>query len=90
MFGCTEHAINMHFYVNQKPARQFLEANGYGNAVSEFREFSPIVVEQNIEHKTQQTSLPTSRRSSPKEEVVEQTFIVSSSMIQVASFSLNV
>jgi hypothetical protein len=79
----------MHFYVHQKPARQLSEANGHGNAVSELREFSPIVVEQDNEHETQQRSLPTSRRSSPKEEVVEQTSTVSSSMIQVSSFSIN-
>jgi len=79
----------MHFYVHQKPARQLSEANGYGNAVSELREFSPIVVEQNDEQETQQRLLPTSRRSSPKEEVVEQSSVVSSSMIQVASFSLS-
>jgi hypothetical protein len=79
----------MHFYVHQKPARQLSEANGYGNAVSELREFSPIVVEQDNEQETQQRLLPTLRRSSPKEEVVEQSSAVSSSMIQVASFSLS-
>jgi hypothetical protein len=79
----------MHFYVHQKPARQLSEANGYGNAVSELREFSPIVVEQDNEHETQQRSLPPSRRSSPKEEVVEQTSTVSNSVIQVAGFSLS-
>ena len=70
--------IYMHFYVHQKPGRQLSEGNGYGNAVSELREFSPIVVEQDSEHETQQRSLPTSRRSSPREEVAEQTSTVSS------------
>jgi len=79
----------MHFYVHQKPARQLSEANGYGSAVSELREFSPIVVEQDNEQETQQRLLPMSRQSSPKEEVIEQSSTVSSSMIQVASFSLS-
>lgn len=57
----------------EKPIRQLSEVNAYGSAVSELRKFSPIAVERDNEQDTQQTSLPTSRRSSPKEETVEQT-----------------
>lgn len=69
----------------EKPARQLSEANGYGNAVSELREFSPIVVEQNDEQETQQRLLPTSRRSSPKEEVVEQSSVPIGGHVPVSS-----
>ncbi|GFG29421.1 hypothetical protein Cfor_02622 [Coptotermes formosanus] len=68
--------------VSFKPVRQLSEVNGNGSAVSEWRKFSPIVVEQDSEQDTQQMSWPTSRRSSPKEEIVEQTATVSTSMKQ--------
>lgn len=55
--------------------------------MSEWRKFSPIVVEQDSEQDTQQMSWPTSRRSSPKEEIVEQTATVSTSMKQAVSIS---
>ncbi|XP_021929852.1 golgin subfamily A member 5 isoform X2 [Zootermopsis nevadensis] len=51
----------------ERPVQEVLEWNGHGGAVSEAKRFSPIVVEQGAK----QSSLPTSRRVSPRGEADE-------------------
>ncbi|PNF30873.1 Golgin subfamily A member 5 [Cryptotermes secundus] len=55
----------------QKSLRRLPELNGHGDAVLEERKFSPIVVEPESGQRAQQSSLPTSRRGSPRQETVE-------------------
>lgn len=55
---------------HQKYLRELPEVNGHGGAVLETK-FSPIVVEPANGQRAQQSSLPTSRRGSPRQEAVE-------------------
>jgi hypothetical protein len=82
----------------QKSLRELAEENGHGGAVLETRKFSPIVVEPANGQRAQQSSLPTSRRGSPRQEAVEvsvtpsspeQTPLVRTLFIQTSGYSVS-
>lgn len=56
----------------EKPVREGVEVTGNGNAVTENRKFSPVIVEPENEQKVQHSSQSSSRRGSPIEVPVVQ------------------